>query len=149
MWPLGSNECVPTVVQFCNDLAHHKMYPLFLGLGYAARSSSAKRTRLLQEFIDATLADVKKLFEDKKAVGRLLLLGMYFTVNNPHDTKEANRTKLIEVVGADTVAALDKILKDWKDKDEKDYCPYLAGMLRVCGIKDWSFGKTLETMFKS
>jgi hypothetical protein len=129
------------VLQFCNDLAHHKMYPLFTAMGYEAGEFLGSADDGVQEFIDGVLGDLKNL---KKAEGsklKVLLLAVYLAINNPHDTKPANREKLIAVVGQQTVADLDQVLNEWKEGNPADFSPYLARMLRICGITGWGCGK--------
>ena len=130
-----------SVLQFCNDLAHHKMYPLFTAMGYDADEFLGSADDGVQGFIDRALGDLKKLKKAESSTLKVLLLGVYFGINNPHDTKAANRENLIAVVGQQTVAELDQVLNEWKEGNPMDFSPYLALMLRICGITGWGFGK--------
>jgi len=143
------NQFVSTVIQFCNDLAHHKMYPLFLEMDYTADQFMGTADEGAQQFIDETLTDFKKRKDAKKDPPRLLLLGLYFAINNPHSAIPENRTKLVDVVGNDIVAELDQVLAEWQAADPKDYSQYLARLLDICGVHGWKFGMDKGHMYAS
>jgi hypothetical protein len=142
-------QFVETVRQFCNDLAHHKMYPMFIEMGYAPDQFMGTEDEGAQKFINETLRDFKKLKDAKKAFPGVLLLGLYFAINNPHDTLLENRTRLIGVVGNKIVANLDQVLADWKTDNTKDYGPYLARVLGACDIRGWRFGMDQDHLYVS
>ena len=144
------NGFVETIRQLCNDLAHHRMYPAFLALGYApGEFMTAEEDAGAEKCID----DYLMAFEERKAENRqpvgLHVLACYLLINNPHDTKVQHRERLIAAVGAERIDAFDGILKEWRESDSKDYSPYLAKLLGICGAKGWQFGMDEEHMFVS
>ncbi len=139
------------VAQTMNDLAHHRMYPQFLDLGYPPEKFIGNAEQGVEEYIEKELKHFTDLLANNgKPVGAQVLR-LYFTIHNPHDsaTTEKYRDHFIAVFGKAFVDGLDAILKDWKESDSNDFSSYVAKLFGHCGHSGWVFGKDKDHTFSS
>ena len=144
-------EFMYEVVQTMNDVAHHRMYPDFIALGYAPEEFLGTADQGVEKHIEQELDYFGKLLAAKKKPLGAQVLRLYFTIHNPHDEKTVQkyRDRFIGVFGQGLVDSLDAVVKDWKESGSNDYSPYVAKLFGLCGEKGWVFGKDEGHLFSS
>jgi hypothetical protein len=124
------------VIVMCDDLAHHRLYGEFLGLGYLPNEF------MLEE--DSYVTDHLTKWEKTWAAGsiqvtRLAVALRYLATHNPQADSEPLQARLLAVVNQEQIACLDQVLADWKASRSQDYSAFLARIFRCSNMKGIGF----------
>jgi len=120
----------------CDDLAHHRLYGEFLGLGFLPNEF------MLEE--DSYVTDHLTKWEKTWAGGsiqitRLAVALRYLATHNPDADSAPLQSRLLAVVNQEQIACLDQILADWKASRAQDYSEFLARIFRCSNMKGIGF----------
>ncbi|MBL7987112.1 MAG: hypothetical protein JNJ94_03510 [Chlorobi bacterium] len=134
-----------TVNFFYNELAHHKMFPLFLGMGfqpdefYSQLDAAQSHDLLANDFAQLRM---------RRRSERSLLIGLdvarpYMLIYAPSELRASMvryAQQLDELADRRCLRMLDDMLIEWIETDTLDMRRALARIYLACGLTDVAFG---------
>jgi hypothetical protein len=134
-----------TVNFFYNELAHHKMFPLFLGMGFQPNEFYSQLDAAQSH--DLLAIDLARLRMRRRAE-RSLLTGLdvarpYMLIYAPAELRASMvryAQQLDELADRRFLRMLDDTLIEWIETDTLDMRRTLARIYHACGITDVGFG---------
>ena len=142
-------ESAAELVSFLyNQLAHHKMYPEFVEMGYPPEQFLYDSDRRdLRELLKHEVPKLERRYRRQKGKlqGGSEVLFPYLTLKSPNDAdKPMPRIgeRLVQIADPCLLSSVDRVLENWVKDPILDCCLSLARLFKLAGLPRFGFSLT-------
>ena len=142
-------ESAAELVSFLyNQLAHHKMYPEFVEMGYPPEQflyDSDRRDLRKQLKRDVPQLERRYRRQNGKLQGGMAVLLPYLTLRSPNDADRPMPSigqRLVQIADPCLLSGVDRVLETWVKAPILDCCLSLARLFKLAGRPRFGFSLT-------
>ena len=141
----SATELVPFLY---NQLAHHKMYPEFVEMGYPSKQFLYDSDRKdLRKLLSRDVPKLERKYRRQKGKlqGGMAVLLPYLTLMSPHDTDRPMPSigqRLVQIADPCLLSGVDRVLETWVKDPSLDCCLSLARLFKLTGLPRFGFSLT-------